>query len=85
MNGQECGGAYVKLLQKGSLSDLVPLGCLYFYAADGPYLYSLVCLQKQLNDKTPFTIMFGPDKCGKETHLRFIFQHKNPQTHAYEV
>ncbi|GAV08084.1 hypothetical protein RvY_17829 [Ramazzottius varieornatus] len=61
MNGQECGGAYVKLLQKGSLSDL-----------------------KQLNDKTPFTIMFGPDKCGKETHLRFIFQHKNPQTHAYE-
>lgn len=61
MNGQECGGAYVKLLQKGSLSDL-----------------------KDLNDKTPFTIMFGPDKCGKETHLRFIFQHQNPQTHAYD-
>ncbi|XP_055339861.1 calnexin-like [Paramacrobiotus metropolitanus] len=37
-----------------------------------------------LNDKTPYTIMFGPDKCGKDSHLRFIFQHRNPKTGAYE-
>lgn len=29
--------------------------------------------------------MFGPDKCGKEAHLRFIFQHRNPVTGAYQV
>ncbi|OWA53125.1 Calnexin [Hypsibius exemplaris] len=60
-NGQECGGAYVKLLQKDSLNNLA-----------------------DLNDKTPYTIMFGPDKCGKEAHLRFIFQHKHPKTGVFQ-
>jgi len=30
------------------------------------------------NDKTEYAIMFGPDKCGGDSKLHFIFQHKNP-------
>ncbi|XP_015121079.1 calnexin isoform X2 [Diachasma alloeum] len=54
--GQECGGAYLKLLtqEEGSL-DLT-----------------------NFHDKTPYTIMFGPDKCGTDHKLHFIFRHKNP-------
>ncbi|XP_071561308.1 calnexin [Temnothorax nylanderi] len=54
--GQECGGAYLKLL---TLDD--KYGDL-----------------KQFQDKTPYTIMFGPDKCGNDHKLHFIFRHKNP-------
>lgn len=32
----------------------------------------------KFNDKTPYTIMFGPDKCGNDVKLHFIFRHKNP-------
>ncbi|XP_038055261.1 calnexin-like [Patiria miniata] len=39
---------------------------------------------KNMNDKTPYTIMFGPDKCGNDQKLHFIFRHKNPVTGAYE-
>ncbi|CAH8593215.1 unnamed protein product [Schistosoma haematobium] len=39
---------------------------------------------KQFNDKTPYTIMFGPDKCGLENKFHFIFRHKNPKTGVYE-
>lgn len=53
-NGQECGGAYVKLLA-------APSGQL-----------------EQLNDHTGYSIMFGPDKCGNDYKLHFIFNHKNP-------
>ncbi|XP_063989468.1 calnexin isoform X2 [Diachasmimorpha longicaudata] len=54
--GQECGGAYLKLLtQEESSLDL-----------------------SKFHDKTPYTIMFGPDKCGTDHKLHFIFQHKNP-------
>lgn len=35
-------------------------------------------------DKTRYTIMFGPDKCGLDNRLHFIFQHKNPITGTYE-
>ncbi|XP_072368791.1 LOW QUALITY PROTEIN: calnexin [Scyliorhinus torazame] len=35
-------------------------------------------------DKTPYTIMFGPDKCGEDYKLHFIFRHKNPKTGEYE-
>lgn len=43
-NGQECGGAYLKLLSVDKQSaDL-----------------------RKLHDKTPYTIMFGPDKCGND-------------------
>ncbi|XP_012215991.1 calnexin isoform X2 [Linepithema humile] len=54
--GQECGGAYLKLLTlDDNYGDL-----------------------KQFHDKTPYTIMFGPDICGKDHKLHFIFRHKNP-------
>ena len=54
-NGQECGGAYVKLLAapSGPLSDI--------------------------HDTTPYSIMFGPDKCGNDYKVHFIFMHRNPQ------
>lgn len=41
-------------------------------------------LKDQFHDKTPYTIMFGPDKCGEDYKLHFIFRHKNPKTGVYE-
>ncbi|KAK5924566.1 hypothetical protein CgunFtcFv8_017169 [Champsocephalus gunnari] len=38
----------------------------------------------QFTDKTPYTIMFGPDKCGEDFKLHFIFRHKNPKTGEFE-
>ena len=58
-NGQECGGAYIKLLSHPS-GDL-----------------------KQLNDKSEYSIMFGPDKCGNDMKLHFIFKHKNPKNGTF--
>ncbi|KAL9971940.1 hypothetical protein ACROYT_G018168 [Oculina patagonica] len=34
---------------------------------------------KSFHDKSPYTIMFGPDKCGEDKKLHFIFRHKNPK------
>ena len=45
-NGQECGGAYLKLLSDSP--DLNPAG---------------------FRDQTPYTIMFGPDKCGNDNKV----------------
>lgn len=60
--GQECGGAYLKLLTLDSdHGDL-----------------------KKFHDKTPYTIMFGPDKCGNNHQLHFIFRHKNPLNGSVE-
>ncbi|XP_076055106.1 calnexin-like isoform X2 [Oratosquilla oratoria] len=58
-NGQDCGGAYIKLLsvEEGKAVDL-----------------------NGFHDKTPYTIMFGPDKCGTDHKLHFIFRHVNPIT-----
>ncbi|XP_047126386.1 calnexin isoform X1 [Hydra vulgaris] len=39
---------------------------------------------KVFNDKTPYTIMFGPDKCGGDSKIHFIFQHEDPITHKME-
>lgn len=39
--------------------------------------------QKQVNDKTPYTIMFGPDMCGAEHKYHFIVRYRNPKTGAY--
>lgn len=36
------------------------------------------------HDKTPYTVMFGPDKCGMDHKLHFIFRHKNPKTGEFE-
>ncbi|XP_074085367.1 calmegin isoform X2 [Macrotis lagotis] len=35
-------------------------------------------------DKTPYTIMFGPDKCGEEHKLHLIFRYKHPKTEVFE-
>ncbi|MEE6512799.1 hypothetical protein FKM82_020024, partial [Ascaphus truei] len=32
----------------------------------------------EFHDRTPYTIMFGPDKCGEDYKLHLIFRHKNP-------
>jgi len=39
---------------------------------------------RQLTDKTPYTIMFGPDKCGSDTKFHFIFRHVHPNTGEVE-
>lgn len=36
------------------------------------------------NDKTPYSIMFGPDKCGNDIKLHFIFRHVNPVNGSIE-
>ncbi|KAJ8247774.1 hypothetical protein GJAV_G00250160 [Gymnothorax javanicus] len=33
---------------------------------------------EQFHDRTPYTIMFGPDKCGEDHKLHFIFRHQSP-------
>jgi len=38
----------------------------------------------EFGDKSEYTIMFGPDKCGGDSKLHFIFQHENPVTHKME-
>lgn len=35
---------------------------------------------EEFSDKTPYTIMFGPDRCGATNKVHFIFRHKNPLT-----
>ncbi|KAK0551830.1 calnexin [Tilletia horrida] len=39
---------------------------------------------KEFSDKTPYTIMFGPDKCGSTNKVHFIFRRKNPKTGEFE-
>lgn len=39
---------------------------------------------EEFSDKTPYTIMFGPDRCGPTNKVHFIFQHKNPITGEFE-
>ncbi|KAJ3117697.1 hypothetical protein HK100_000765 [Physocladia obscura] len=36
------------------------------------------------SDKSPYTIMFGPDRCGSTNKVHFIFRHKNPKTGVIE-
>ncbi|XP_037297107.1 calnexin isoform X2 [Manduca sexta] len=61
--GQNCGGAYIKLLSRGTnnKADL-----------------------RKFHDQTPYTIMFGPDKCGNDNKLHFIFRHRNPKNGTVE-
>ncbi|XP_068135700.1 calmegin [Hyperolius riggenbachi] len=39
---------------------------------------------EEFHDRTPYTIMFGPDKCGEDYKLHFIFRHKNPVIGDYD-
>ncbi|CAF3614176.1 unnamed protein product [Rotaria socialis] len=38
---------------------------------------------QQVTDKTPYTIMFGPDMCGVEHKFHFIIRYRNPNTGVY--
>ncbi|KAK4058363.1 calnexin [Microbotryomycetes sp. JL221] len=38
----------------------------------------------EFSDKTPYTIMFGPDRCGSTNKVHFIFRHTNPLTGEIE-
>ena len=38
----------------------------------------------KFDDKTPYTIMFGPDRCGSTNKVHFIFRHKNPKNGSFE-
>ncbi|CAM4609625.1 unnamed protein product [Leuciscus chuanchicus] len=38
----------------------------------------------QFSDATPYTIMFGPDKCGSAHKIHFILSRRNPITGTYE-
>ncbi|CAH2301045.1 calmegin isoform X2 [Pelobates cultripes] len=40
--------------------------------------------KEEFHDRTPYTIMFGPDKCGEDYKLHFIFRHKNPIIGDYD-
>ncbi|PWY99753.1 putative calnexin [Testicularia cyperi] len=67
---------YEVKLQKG-------LGC------GGAYIKLLSATEagvtpEEFSDKTPYTIMFGPDKCGQTNKVHFIFRHKNPKTGEFE-
>ncbi|XP_075972358.1 calnexin 99A isoform X2 [Anticarsia gemmatalis] len=61
--GQNCGGAYIKLLSRGTNSRAE---------------------LRQFHDQTAYTIMFGPDKCGNDNKLHFIFRHTNPRNGTIE-
>ena len=57
------------------------------FGCDGAYIKLLQ--KSELSEEafhagSPYTIMFGPDKCGSTNKVHFIFQHKNPITGAFE-
>mmetsp|Transcript_30152 Transcript_30152/g.39716 ORF Transcript_30152/g.39716 Transcript_30152/m.39716 type:complete len:538 (+) Transcript_30152:80-1693(+) len=39
---------------------------------------------EELTNETPYTIMFGPDKCGATNKVHFILQHQNPVNGEWE-
>lgn len=40
-------------------------------------------IAKEFDNESPYSIMFGPDKCGATNKVHFIFKHKNPKTGEY--
>ena len=57
-------------------------------ACGGAYI-KLLTLQENwavedFHDKTPYTIMFGPDKCGATNKVHFILRYKSPVTGLFE-
>ena len=84
-NGLSCGGAYIKLLSTDASGDLVReivLPSLHLsYIPNNPHSHST---QAQFQDKTPYSIMFGPDKCGMSSKIHFIVRLKNPVTGEIE-
>jgi hypothetical protein len=37
-----------------------------------------------LNNDSPYSIMFGPDRCGGTNKVHFILQHQSPVTGRWE-
>ncbi|CAA7396012.1 unnamed protein product [Spirodela intermedia] len=40
-------------------------------------------IPKEFDNESPYSIMFGPDKCGGTNKVHFILKHKNPKTGEY--
>ncbi|GFZ07902.1 calnexin 1 [Actinidia rufa] len=40
-------------------------------------------IAKEFDNDSPYSIMFGPDKCGATNKVHFILKHKNPKTGEY--
>ncbi|KAJ8560630.1 hypothetical protein K7X08_022490 [Anisodus acutangulus] len=40
-------------------------------------------ISKEFNNESPYTIMFGPDRCGTTNKVHFILKHKNPKSWEY--
>ncbi|MQL77961.1 hypothetical protein Taro_010383 [Colocasia esculenta] len=40
-------------------------------------------IPKEFDNESPYSIMFGPDKCGYTNKVHFILKHKNPKTGEY--
>ena len=40
-------------------------------------------IAKEFDNESPYSIMFGPDKCGSTNKVHFILKHKNPKTGDY--
>ncbi|CAO2826921.1 unnamed protein product [Amaranthus hypochondriacus] len=38
---------------------------------------------KEFDSESPYSIMFGPDKCGSTNKVHFILKHKNPKSGEY--
>ncbi|XAR67806.1 hypothetical protein NMG60_11002721 [Bertholletia excelsa] len=38
---------------------------------------------KEFDNESPYSIMFGPDKCGATNKVHFILKHKNPKSGGY--
>lgn len=39
---------------------------------------------RMVSNETNYLILFGPDQCGENNRIHFIFKHKNPITGTYE-
>uniref|UniRef100_A0A2P2M1E2 Calnexin homolog n=1 Tax=Rhizophora mucronata TaxID=61149 RepID=A0A2P2M1E2_RHIMU len=40
-------------------------------------------IPKEFDNESPYSIMFGPDKCGATNKVHFILKHKNPKSGEY--
>uniref|UniRef100_A0A2P2M1E1 Calnexin homolog n=1 Tax=Rhizophora mucronata TaxID=61149 RepID=A0A2P2M1E1_RHIMU len=40
-------------------------------------------IPKEFDNESPYSIMFGPDKCGATNKVHFILRHKNPKSGEY--
>jgi len=53
------------------------------FTCSGAYLKLLAAPFRdlsQFNDSVPYSVMFGPDKCGENDFTRLVYQTKNPKT-----